>query len=59
MQRAFKTLSLIMASVLTGMGLEPEVTETHKRWDRMDSDEDSLSYVFYALGVLLILPYVL
>lgn len=64
MQRALKTLSLIMASVLTGVGLEPEVnqyskSETHKRWDRMDSDKDSLRYVFYALGLLLILPYVL
>lgn len=64
MQRALKTLSLMMPSVLTGVGLEPEVnqyskSETHKRWNRMDSDKDSLRYVFYALGVLLILPYVL
>lgn len=63
-QRALKTLRLIMASVLTGVGLEPEVnqyskSETHKRWDRMNSDKDSLRYVFYALGLLLILPYVL
>lgn len=64
MQRALKTLSLMMPSVLTGVGLEPEVnqyskSETHKRWNRMDSDKDSLRYVFYALGLLLILPYVL